>query len=304
MQTLYSFSADGNIVNKVTWQSEYRDDTDSPDLYKLSLKSNKLATVPIESLKHLKKLAFLDLSGNLFTTFDADCMKGLESLQQLYLNSLPNLEAVHNFAFAEIEKLTLLEMRSNRKLAVIEEEAFLGLPLLNHVDLRANELNTLKPNTFDWLSLKYLDLRYNRWACNCDLKWLHDVLVDPAVNASAFYIKELHCSSPAEVASQRIIDVKDTLFKCSGSTDHEFKDRIMLGIFISFTILLIFVLLVLLYRYNYFQCFRNRLPQVPFVNYHANPVMNGHCHAIPCHNQNEEQIQIAANEVHTDDDAA
>ena len=304
MPTLYSFSAGGNILNKVTWQSKYRDDTDVPDLYKLSLKSNKLATVPVESLKHLKNLGHLDLSGNLFTRFDADCMKGLGSLEQLYLNSLPNLEAVHNFAFTEIGKLTLLEMRSNRKLATVEEKAFLGLPLLNHVDLRANELYTLKPNTFDWLSLKYLDLRYNPWTCNCDLKWLHDVLLDPAVNASAFYIKELHCNSPADLASLQIIDVKETMFKCNSSTGHGFEDRIMLGIFISFTILLIFVLLVLLYRYNYFRCFRNRFRQVPFVNYHANPVLNGHCHAVPCHNQNEEQIQIAANEVHTDGDAA
>ena len=257
-------------------------------------------------MKHLKNLVSLDLSGNLFVSFEADCVKGLDDLQHLYLNSLSGLKTVNDFAFAEISKLTTIEMHSNRKLTSIGEKAFLGLPMLVHVDLHANNLRALNPNTFDWLNLNSLDLRYNPWNCDCELKWLHNVLLDKEINASSFHVRELYCSSPEELASLRIRDVMDSMFKCRKSgNNNEFQDRIMLGILISFAVLLIIILLILLYRYKSFKCIPSRLRQVPLVNYHANmnPIMNGHCRAVPCHNQNEDEIQIAVNEVHIDDDA-
>lgn len=307
LESLSSLSVEGNKVSRLTWNSEYRKDSDPPNLTKLSLKSNVLTTIPTESLRHLKNLVTLDMSGNLFRRFVADSVKGLDSLKYLYLNSLAKLEIIDDFAFSEINTLTSLEMHSSRKLHTINEKAFLGLPMLTHVDLHANNLRTLNPNTFDWLDLKVLDLRYNQWSCDCHLRWLKDVLLHHHAKNASFYVEEIFCNSPEELASYRVIEVKDNLYKCHKSQDaHEFEDRIMLGIFVSFTVLLTILLIILLYRLNYFKCFRNSMRQLPQVNYHAslNAVTNGHCRVISCENQNEEQLNIAANEVRPEDEAA
>ncbi len=297
---------EGNHISEVTWDSPYHEDLSPPALEELALKSNKIETVPTETLRHLKNLKSLDLSGNLISSFSADCMKGLESLMSLYLNSLPNLEVVNDFAFAELKALTTLEIHSNRKLKSIGTKAFLALPMLKSVDLHANALTTLNVNTFEWSNLEKLDLRFNDWQCDCHIQWMIDVLRGADLNSSQLYTSETYCASPEQLASKRLTELKADNLQCASAKKevHKFEDHIMLAIFVSFSSILIVVLIALLYRNNYFQCFHRRRPNVPHVNYHANihPMLNGHCNVIAACHEHEDQRHIADNEVHQDDD--
>ncbi len=239
-------------------------------------------------------------------SFDTDCVKGLEELQSLYLNSLPNLEAVNDFAFAELRALTTLEMHSNRKLKTIGKKAFLALPMLRMVDLHANALTSLDVNTFEWSNLDKLDLRFNDWQCDCHIQWMVDVLQGTDLNSSKLYTGETYCASPEHLASMRLSELKADDLQCVDPEKevHKFEDHIMLAIFMSFSSVLIVVLIILLYRNNYFKCFQRRQGHVPHVNYHANihPMLNGHCNVIAACQEQEDQRHIADNEVHQDDD--
>lgn len=92
-------------------------------LWELSLHHNQLVEVPSRALRNLKKLKYLDLSGNQIDCIELDSFAGLEnSLERLILadNSIDNLP----------------------------RDAFSSLPKLDTIDLSGNNIAYLDPNIF------------------------------------------------------------------------------------------------------------------------------------------------------------
>ncbi|KAK4878751.1 hypothetical protein RN001_011257 [Aquatica leii] len=156
----------------------------------LNLAYAQLKTLPEYFLHAPKRLNTLDLSGNLFeavpsalqhstvTTFFSS-----NTLTRLYLERMPFLSRIAKMAFAESPKISELYLSNNRKLSVVEKDAFLignekeYLPItkgsyekslyfplraLRKLDLEYNELHTLNADTFEHIDeLEELSLSHN-----------------------------------------------------------------------------------------------------------------------------------------------
>lgn len=92
-------------------------------LWELSLQHNELVEIPSRAIRNLKKLKYLDLSGNLIDCIELDSFAGLGG-------SLEHLILANNF------------------IGSLPREAFASLPKLETIDLSGNNLAYIDVNVF------------------------------------------------------------------------------------------------------------------------------------------------------------
>lgn len=92
-------------------------------LWELSLHHNELIEIPSRAMRNLKKLKFLDLSGNFIDCIEVDSFAGLGG-------SLETLIVANNF------------------IGTLPRDAFASLPRLETIDLSGNNLIQLDANVF------------------------------------------------------------------------------------------------------------------------------------------------------------
>ena len=232
-------------------------------LEKLSLKHNKLRTIPTELLGHLKNLESLDLSQNLFEVIDPDAFKGLDKLESVHLNALPALKVVRDYSFSELLSLRNLELHSNPQLYKIEPSAFLATPNINSVDLHGSKLSELNSDLLPWRSLHLLDLRQNPWHCSCSVGFLAEVLRN-LLNQSlveAYILQDVICATPSAMEGRRLIDLPSESTECSklskelgvtteviNSEENKFSDKVIIAVIGMFVGCFIVCLIVLILR--------------------------------------------------------
>lgn len=131
-------------------------------LWELSLHRNELVEIPSRSLRYLKKLHKLDLSGNHISCVEIDSLRGLEdSLGDLNLayNSISSLKPD---SFAGLPNLESLDLSGNN-LPQIDSSVFRdGMPRLAKLILADNVLSEIPYTALQPLfNLRTLDLSYN-----------------------------------------------------------------------------------------------------------------------------------------------
>ncbi|MYB04785.1 MAG: leucine-rich repeat protein [Gemmatimonadetes bacterium] len=132
------------------------------NLERLSLFQHSLTQLPVGIFEDLRSLRSLDLSFNNFSHLPADMFAGLVALETLdltgtrvFLNPKPLLKTVHEDAFAGLENLVGLSLRSN-DLSELPEGVFRNLIELRRLDLVNNSLRRLPKGIF--AGLHHLDV--------------------------------------------------------------------------------------------------------------------------------------------------
>lgn len=195
----------------------------------LILSGNQLEEVPSLALSRLKFISVLDLSDNLIVEVNAADFDNMESLEELYLNTLNHLMYIHDGAFHSLKHMKIFSCSFNPKLDSIHPGAFRGIatvPLphsnytghihqstwnLQEVILRQNALSSLVEELLPWEKIRYIDLGENPWNCDCRLKWMKTVRWNLQ--------KSLQCAAPRTLRSRAIDNVSIRSLVCEDSMD-------------------------------------------------------------------------------------
>ncbi|VDH97763.1 Hypothetical predicted protein [Mytilus galloprovincialis] len=147
----------------------------------LSMKNNKMSSIPQKGFANLKKLISLDLSTANIFKIDDSAFEGLDALTRLFLNDnqlsqVPNnlppslqklylngnqISALKDNTFKKLSKLQLLYLGGN-KIHKLEQDAFYGLTSLKKIHLVDNKIHTLPGRLFEsFVLLDSLELNKN-----------------------------------------------------------------------------------------------------------------------------------------------
>lgn len=123
------------------------------NLEMLDLSQNKLTNLPARVFEPLTSLKNLDLSANQITYISEECFQGMPQLERLYLYS-NHIESIHPSAFNGLKNLLELKLQGN----ILTSLPLLSLPSLLLLDLRFNDLPSLKPSELQTPNLESLKL--------------------------------------------------------------------------------------------------------------------------------------------------
>ncbi|GMT36670.1 hypothetical protein PFISCL1PPCAC_27967, partial [Pristionchus fissidentatus] len=182
-----------------------------PSTTELRLEQNRISYIPENAFSHLRKLRRLDLSKNAISEIAPGAFRGLDDLNTLVLygNELVDLPSS---AFDGIENLQLLLLNAN-KLRCVRRDAFRNLTKLTLLSLYDNNIQSLSNETFSHLaSLQTLHLAKNPLICDCNLKWLADLLTTRMIETSG-----ARCEAPKRVSKRRLSTLQAAKFNCRGS---------------------------------------------------------------------------------------
>lgn len=147
--------ADYAIVDTISLTDFYN----APKLRLLSLKNNKLTTIPALTFATVPTLEVLDLSANAIKVIEDLAFRSLANLR--YLNLSHNIiSELSTFTFNEAGNLAVLDLSYN-KLKLVDPAALL-LPNLRILDLNTNDLKVMPPLTS--ANLEYIDFGENKLA--------------------------------------------------------------------------------------------------------------------------------------------
>lgn len=113
----------------------------------LSLKSNKLSTIPGESLKMMTNLTYLDVSNNSITSLSsASFPKNLSTLVSLKMghNNIAKIDPTSLISLASLEELDV----SHNFISKLERNTFKGMKKLRLLDISHNKLSSFDRSDF------------------------------------------------------------------------------------------------------------------------------------------------------------
>ncbi|GAB6020575.1 hypothetical protein CHUAL_003254 [Chamberlinius hualienensis] len=204
----------------------------------LILSGNQLEEVPSLALSRLKFISVLDLSDNLIVELNAADFDNMESLEELYLNTLSHLMYIHDGAFHSLKHLKVLSCSFNPKLQSIHPGAFKGITTvpyphanytghhhqstwnLQEVLLRQNALPTLAEELLPWEKIRYIDLAENPWNCDCRLRWMKTVKWNLQIS--------LQCALPRTLRNRPIDNIPVHSLICEDAMDSHLAASIAL----------------------------------------------------------------------------
>lgn len=116
-------------------------------LWELAIHHNQLVEVPSRALRNLKKLKYLDLSGNQIDCIELDSFSGLEgSLERLILAD-NSIDSLPRDAFSSLPKLETIDLSGNN-IAYLDPKLFQdGMPALAKVHFK-NSVFVIKSDQF------------------------------------------------------------------------------------------------------------------------------------------------------------
>ena len=253
LKVLQTLNLDGNDIGMIS-ETAFGDEFDN-HLKILSLQNNDLSAVPTDALLRLKSIRTIVLSGNPIVVIDPDAFKGLQQLESVSIDSMPEMEVIRAYSFSALQSLKSVSIHSNPKLRSIEQDAFLGSGNLKHVDMHSTGLTTLHSGLFTWEKMQHLDLRFNKWHCDCHLQFLPGVLHSLTNKTLA---SQVFCSSPYNLESKAIVGLDSDHFQCDVQVkklqEEVFEEKIVIGIIAGVSCILLVITIALMYRSRYTSC--------------------------------------------------
>lgn len=265
---------DGNLISRVA-DDAFKTTRGCSQIQRLSLRDNLLTSVPRQAMACLTNLEVLDLSGNQFEFLTDLDFKGLLRLRALTLSNLSNLKVIRNGTFSAQLALRELNVHSNRQLSAIDYGSLGNAVNLRRLDLHGNALEVLHQELINnWESLEFLDLRYNRWCCNCQMRWLVGKLAHADSNGTEYLKLETRCTSPQHLSSRRISDLSETDLPCDEAEHAEQlqqrknEDKILFGLLggICGTLFLVMIFVVCKYRSSFLNPASGTFPYAAYIH--------------------------------------
>ncbi|XP_067844500.1 uncharacterized protein [Heptranchias perlo] len=144
-----------------------------PKLHYLNLSMTSLEACSYKAFaSEMENLKVLDLSANLFKTFDSEWFEGLNNLQVLWMRHMPFLQSLPADLFVQTPSLIHVDLEENPQLHFVKSSMFEYLLHLEFLSLKSCNLTDFKPWKFFTNSTVTISLSGNPLVCSCELTWL------------------------------------------------------------------------------------------------------------------------------------
>ena len=171
------------------------------------------------------------------------------------LSSL-SLQSIHNDAFIGLAKLQRLDLTWCPRLAALDPAIFAPLANLKQLYLRGNALESLDASLLNYaVSLEILDVRNNPLNCDCNLKWLINVLYmyanQSSLNLPAYVpfaeqqqqlrlgLSQVTCAGPVALKDRLVYELTNEQLNCVDI-------RLFVFVFTGVCLAVVIVLLIIL----------------------------------------------------------
>jgi hypothetical protein len=206
---LASLDVHGSLLTNISHAAFYR----LKNLKTLDISDNSLTSIPTAALNSLHRLESLKIGQNDFENIAEGSFFGLTFLRKIDISGNNVLRHIQPGAFAANQNLETITITSNKLLTDIHDGVFSGLPNIKSVDLRDNAFESIREQWLPWESLKSFELADNPINCDCDLKWLHSILLK---GKKSNY--DIICTAPSQFFEQALHDIPQDTLGCSSAT--------------------------------------------------------------------------------------
>ncbi|KAM4622957.1 peroxidasin homolog [Discoglossus pictus] len=177
----------------------------------LDLRFNRIQEINSAVLQRLKNLNTLLLNNNRIRRISQGAFEGLGNLKHLYLYK-NDIQTIQKNAFQGLTSLEQLYIHFNN-LESLDVDTFGSLPELERLFLHNNRISRIQPETFSQLpSLTRLRLDSNPLFCDCELKWLADLLRRNAARSSTHTVAT--CEHPGHLQGRSVSSLPPDDFNC------------------------------------------------------------------------------------------
>jgi len=148
---------------------------------KIHLRNCQIEKIHRDAFSRLGVLTEINLEGNQISKLDVKSFDGNINLETLVLsrNKIPILR---EYQFPPLKSLKKIYI-ANSGLEEVSNKAFNNLVNVEEIDFSGNKLKVLEDTTFVQLKhLKTLNLKDNKWVCDCGLKSFRDFTVHRNLN--------------------------------------------------------------------------------------------------------------------------
>ncbi|CAB3233723.1 unnamed protein product [Arctia plantaginis] len=285
MDTLSSLDLSGNplaYIDQVTMGAI----SDLVNLKRLALSSCELETLPEGLLRRQKKLRWLDISDNRFTTIpsvlqeapklvflsldrnpiqtikEKNLLSKLTSLKELQICRMSRLQNITAGALGGLTNLEILRLNYNPRLTNLspdflvwqDEDDEEQYPIIKELYLNNNNLTNIDSHILDsWNELVIGDFSNNPYVCDCNSQWMVDVLVPMLANFQEKSSENLMvCKKPAHLRGQTFVMLHNSSRTLVCNEVEDLKEHtpanlaIILGILIGVTCTFPLVLVLML----------------------------------------------------------
>ena len=220
----------------------------------LNISYNYIQLISPGSFSNLSFLEVLDLSANFITTVSSDTFRGLVALQVLRLEQNQLIHMSGN-SLQGLPSLTNLNLGRNN-LTSLHKNLFAASNMIRTLSLSSNQFVTLNSGTFDPIlpTLKTVNMSGNPLVCNCESRWLVDMLGRVLIDA-----KKTFCSvtsASLEPVRGKAITLFVTVRYCPALTPYSVT---------IFMILSVSAISIVVYRNSYMIKYKLKLAILGYV---------------------------------------
>ncbi|KAG4069962.1 hypothetical protein HA402_015186 [Bradysia odoriphaga] len=183
-------------------------------LITLDLGFNELSTISATTFEPLSQIQHLSLSNNRITWIADGTFNMLSTLESLDMSNNQIFLIIEdaNAPFSALNRLVRFELQGNQ-IKTIHHNVFNELDRLSYLDLTANNISSIQVGAFSKLTmLKDLFLNTTNLFCDCNLRWLHQFLMDRQFNDV-----NVVCGFPSELAGKTFSTLSEEQLICSES---------------------------------------------------------------------------------------
>lgn len=273
----------GSMLTNISHAAFYR----LRNLKSLDISDNSLAKIPTGALSTLQRLESLKVGQNDFEIIEEGSFFGLSFLRKIDISGNKLLKQIQPGAFAANPNLETITISANKLLTDIQDGVFSDLPNIKSVDLRSNAFATIREQWLPWQSLKSFELADNPISCDCELKWLHEIMSRGKKNNY-----DIVCASPSQFYEQRIDEIPREQLGCSAESSF--------GTYLGLILIIAPLTAVLIYKNRHFIRHKCQPNKTQFINNDADCSFEQHhiyeeIHAVKHNNDNLMNYNNAVN---------